>query len=328
MQRLFEFVGVRPTESRQAWVALASKEFFDGDPQLDWNHGLRFTFDKALGYPISLTRFHGPMQLSYRRSWHHIRANKVGVRILWFVRRGGCTFIRSGDECRVGPGHAAIINSNLPYYVKMSCAGDSVHESILAVVPSHLCLTHIPGAEGYNGNFSLKSSEGGMIHRLIDFIFEESDNFTRATAEPLAVCFLKAVARTMGDAGEAFPQRQGLAARRLADIHNYIAMNATDPELSHNKVAANCGIRPRYLCHLLRADKTSFSDLLWKHRVERAHDLLTSAAARDHLISEIAFMSGFKTAAHFSRVFKDFYGCPPHDYRVSHAIERPKQVVA
>jgi AraC-like DNA-binding protein len=29
-------------------------------------------------------------------------------------------------------------------------------------------------------------------------------------------------------------------------------------------------------------------------------------------------MSGFKSAAHFSRMFKDAYGCTPREFRAAH----------
>jgi transcriptional regulator GlxA family with amidase domain len=39
------------------------------------------------------------------------------------------------------------------------------------------------------------------------------------------------------------------------------------------------------------------------------------AATRNYSIREVAFMSGFKSAAHFSRRFKATYGRPPRKYR-------------
>src|SRR3546814_9109852 len=100
------------------------------------------------------------------------------------------------------------------------------------------------------------------------------------------------------------PRRQRLVDKRLADIENYILMNLTDPDLCYDKVAASCGISPRYLCYVLKANNTSFSDLLWKNRLPKARDWLVSRATRHYPIHELAFSHWVKNAAHFSRRFQ------------------------
>jgi AraC-like DNA-binding protein len=134
-------------------------------------------------------------------------------------------------------------------------------------------------------------------------------------AKPLADGLLAAIANTLGCANVRIARKHRLFDKRIADIENYILMNATDPELSHDRVAENCGISPRYLCYALKAHGTSFSELLWKTRLPRARERLISPKLRDFQIHEISFMSGFKSAAHFSRMFKAEYGCTPRRYR-------------
>jgi hypothetical protein len=75
---------------------------------------------------------------------------------------------------------------------------------------------------------------------------------------------------------------------------------------------------PRYLCFLLKANNTSFSELVWQNRLPRARDQLVSPQTRDYPIHEIAHMSGFKSAAHFSRMFKSAYGMAPREFRMHH----------
>jgi AraC-like DNA-binding protein len=181
-------------------------------------------------------------------------------------------------------------------------------------------MTHLSQAEGFIGTFSLTSSEGRLVERLLDILMDQGDDLNRALAEPLANGFLQAVSESLGTQKLNPPRRQKLFDKRLADIENYILMNLTDPDLCYDKVAASCGISPRYLCYLLKANNTSFSDLVWKNRLPQARDWLVSPAMRDYPIHEIAFMSGFKSAAHFSRMFKANYGCPPREFRAAHGI--------
>jgi transcriptional regulator GlxA family with amidase domain len=66
---------------------------------------------------------------------------------------------------------------------------------------------------------------------------------------------------------------------------------------------------------VLKANNTSFSDVLWNLRLLKARDWLVSDPFQQYPIHKIAGMSGFKSAAHFSRMFKSTYGVPPKAYR-------------
>jgi signal transduction histidine kinase/DNA-binding response OmpR family regulator/ligand-binding sensor domain-containing protein len=56
----------------------------------------------------------------------------------------------------------------------------------------------------------------------------------------------------------------------------------------------------------------STSQLIRKIRLEKAKELLDLGELN---VSEVAYMVGFKTQAHFSRVFSEAFGVPPSDYR-------------
>lgn len=320
MHNLFSFTGKTPADSLANWAAMSSREFYDGDLETDPGEKPELTFDKALGFPISLTHLTCRGSMAYRRSWRHIRTNKVGVRVIWFVKNGSLKIVRSQGSCTIEAGQAGIIDSNAPFHAKLIPDEGGTHESYQAIVPAHLFLTHMPEAEKFTDTFSLTTSEGHVVERLLDLLAGEGENLNRKTAQPLVESFLEAIGEAIGCRHMDIPRRQRLVDKRLADIENYILMNLTDPDLCYDKVAASCGISPRYLCYVLKANNTSFSDLLWQNRLPKARDWLVSPATRDYPIHEIAFMSGFKSAAHFSRMFKATYGCPPREYRVLHGI--------
>ena len=113
------------------------------------------------------------------------------------------------------------------------------------------------------------------------------------------------------------PRRKRLIDQRFEDIEAYVAKNLTDPDLNYIEVAAKCGISARYFCHVLKEHGTSFSELLWSQRLRQARSWLESGEYQDHPIYQIAFMAGFKSAAHFSRMFKEFHGCSPREFRAT-----------
>ncbi|MFD2136341.1 helix-turn-helix domain-containing protein [Novosphingobium resinovorum] len=95
----------------------------------------------------------------------------------------------------------------------------------------------------------------------------------------------------------------------------FIEVHLADPLLSTAMVAKGCGISPRYLSFLLRMRDTSFSELVWEQRLAKARDWLAASDPREVSIGEIAYGVGFKSPAHFSRMFKRVFGANPREYR-------------
>lgn len=318
MQRLFSNFGRAAQNARNAWAEISRREFYDGDLEMAGGDMSDLLFEKALHYPISLTHLTSRTTLSYRRTPQHIRNNRVGFRVIWFVRQGSLKIVRTQGVCVIRAGEAGILDSNVPFSASLHPEGDGLHESYQAIVPPDLFLAHLQEADKFTDAFSLDTPEGKVVHRLLELLVENGERLSRQACKPMVESLLEAIADNLRARNIDMPRRQRLVDRRLQDIENYILMNLTDPDLCYDKVASSCGISPRYLCYLLKANNTSFSELLWKNRLPKARDWLVAPSTRDYPIHEIAYMSGFKSAAHFSRMFKSTYGCPPREYRAAH----------
>ena len=94
-------------------------------------------------------------------------------------------------------------------------------------------------------------------------------------------------------------------------------MHLSDSKLSIATVAKGCGISPRYLSFLLKLHGTPFSTLVWDKRLKMASGWLSQSKPSDISVSEIAYRVGFKSPAHFSRMFKRVYGMSPCEYRAA-----------
>lgn len=318
MQRLYRSAGNGTAESEKSWAKISQREFYDGDLDVAAHDMSETIFEKALQYPISLTHLVTRSIMSYRRSSQHIRNNKVGFRVIWFVKQGSVKIVRAQGASTIRAGEAGILDSNVPFCATLQNDGLSSHESYQAIVPPDMFLRHLQEADKFTGTFSLETREGRIVNHLLDLLVENGELLSRQAAKPLVESLLEAIADNLRASDLHMPRRQRLVDRRLMDIENYILMNLTDPELCYDKVATSCGISPRYLCYVLKANNTSFSELLWKNRLPKARDWLVASSTRDYPIHEIAYMSGFKSAAHFSRMFKTAYGCPPREYRAAH----------
>jgi AraC family transcriptional activator of tynA and feaB len=306
-----------PVDAWRSVDATIVRELFSGRLEFDPAISPEASFSKALGSPISLTHFNTDMPLTYRRTWHDIRGNRAGVKVIWVIRRGSLQILRSIGSCVVDAGNAGILDSNAPFQVKMLVDQCGLHESLQIIIPPDLFATHLPGAERHNEAFALNSTAGHLAQSLLALLVEKGELLNRKTAASLSEVLLAAIGENIGIQPDSC-RRQGLVDRRLVDIEEFIAMNLADPHLSYSKVAESCGISTRYLRHILKANGKSYSELLWRSRLPKARDLLISSATRNYSIREVAFMSGFKSAAHFSRRFKATYGRPPRKYRDTH----------
>jgi AraC family transcriptional regulator, positive regulator of tynA and feaB len=326
MHTLFSYRGSDAEEMRRSYDKIVRQEFYDGEIEMDPANTFDITIQKAIAHPITLTRFVMRSGVSVRRSWSHIRGNQVGLRVLWFIRQGTLRLVRSRSVSVAEAGQCALLDSSAPFHARATVGPEGVFDSVQAIIPAHLFLTHLPLAAKFYSTFEIGAGEIEVITKLLDLMFGEGDHLSRNAIEPLVAAFLELVSDSIREVAEGTAHRRTVVDKRLADIEAYIQRNLTNPDLSYDEVAAGCGISPRYLCYVLKANSTSFSHLVWSQRLPMAREWLISEAMHDYPIHEIAFSAGFKSAAHFSRMFKATYGCSPKALRALHAASRTSPV--
>jgi AraC family transcriptional regulator, positive regulator of tynA and feaB len=317
METLFNYSGRYVPEVCRSYTRIVRREFYDGELQTGADGLFSLNQEKALESPIALLRITSGSRISFRRAWHHIRNDRVGVRVIWFVRRGLLEIVRPNGTRTATAGQCMIVDSDVPFVAKTSVDTQGIHESYQAVVPAHLFLSYLPDGDGLMEAYSTEEGSGRLAVALLHFLFAESAGLSPQAAEPLALGFLRLIAEHV-DRSPHRRQRQTCAERHRASIEEYVMKHLTDSTLTYDKVATNCGISPRYLSYLLKAGDTSFSELLWSRRLAKATEWLVSEAMRHRMIQEIAFMAGFKSAAHFSRMFRAERGCSPKEFRAAH----------
>lgn len=86
-----------------------------------------------------------------------------------------------------------------------------------------------------------------------------------------------------------------------------------DPDLTPSVVAARLGISKRVLHAHFAAQHATFMETLYSFRLEQARSVLARKKAG---VAEVAEASGFRSAAHFARRFKQSYGVTPATIRM------------
>lgn len=97
-------------------------------------------------------------------------------------------------------------------------------------------------------------------------------------------------------------------------ILNYIEENYSR-DITLDSVALYVSMNPAYLSRFFKQHtKCNFLDYLSKFRVEKAIGFLQDPTVR---IGEICEMVGYKTPQHFYKVFKQYAGCTPSEFRTN-----------
>jgi len=98
-------------------------------------------------------------------------------------------------------------------------------------------------------------------------------------------------------------------------IKTFIEQNLRDTELDTRLITRHAGLSARYINNLFEDEGTSLMRYVWKRRLENCRKDMQNPAYAGHRITDIAFRWGFNDAAHFSRAFKQQFGCSPREFR-------------
>jgi AraC-like DNA-binding protein len=111
------------------------------------------------------------------------------------------------------------------------------------------------------------------------------------------------------------PTRPRATVELLLQAQAHIETSLGDPSLNPEQVARACFISTRYLHRVFESEGLRVCDFIRSARLERCCRDLTDPAFAHQPIQEIAARWGLPNAPHFSRVFREAYGCSPREYR-------------
>lgn len=108
---------------------------------------------------------------------------------------------------------------------------------------------------------------------------------------------------------------------RWGQILNFLDIYVFDPDASSAAACArSIGISERYLHRLFALRGLRYSRLLLERRLVAARSMLSCTGYRKLTIGLIAYQCGFKDPAHFSRVFRTFFGLSPQQFRIASKV--------
>jgi AraC family transcriptional activator of tynA and feaB len=316
-ETLFVFDKGNYRECQSAYRGEKNQEYYLGDYMIEAGSVIDVRAEKKAVGSCSIIRLKSKTRLSFRRSWTHIREDATDVTVLWFVKRGRLSISHQCGQSVAEAGDFAITKSMTPFYIECQPDEDSQHEVLHVIVPTHVFRRFIPHEIKAGFTVAGRAREFAIAERILVDVFEDAGELREHIEQLLVDSALAVVADAIKDSGNSMLVRQSLPDIRLQDALRYIDVHLSDPNLTITMVAEASEISPRYLSFLLKQNGTPFSELVWEKRMEIASRWLSSSRPSEISIAQIAFRVGFKSPAHFSRMFKRVFKKGPREYRAA-----------
>lgn len=148
----------------------------------------------------------------------------------------------------------------------------------------------------------------------IQRLFEDLKGAADGLGNPRPVCALivEQMLVLLADRSLSGPPEDAALGRRFRTLRARLRELALENR-SLDQVAAACGVSTSYLSRLFRRfDTVTPHQYLVQCRMAFAASLLLD---RQLLVKEVALLSGYEDQYHFSRKFKEVYGCSPEAFR-------------
>lgn len=227
--------------------------------------------------------------------------------------RGHGMVEQDGRETLMAPGDFAVYDSRRPYTLRFS----EDFEEIVLKVRGDTLRAAVRGVEALTATkVDGRSGPGRILHGMLQSLRTDLDTLPPNSSAAVGDSLVSLVAAGLGTLqGPQRVEASALKTYHLERIRRCIDERLHEPSLTIESVAHQLGMSESHLHRLFAGEPQSPAQYLWARRMERCcRDLLNKKlAARP--VSEIAFRWGFNDAAHFSRAFRERYGCPPREWR-------------
>jgi AraC-like DNA-binding protein len=248
-----------------------------------------------------------------RRTARHIRRCDAGLYQLFVQVHGTGLARQNGHEAELGPGDLSLTDLSRPFH----CVHPARTAILLRFPRTMLPLPERHVAEVAGARIPGDRGLGALVSDLARQIPPHLD---RAGVTRLGTALLDlltvAIGAEVGHGSTVPPETHQRAL--LVRIRSFIERHIADPDLTPASIADAHHISVRYLHKLFQSEQTTVAAHIRRRRLERCSRDLIDPASAQRPVGEIARSSGFTSAAHFSRLFRDAYGLPPSEFRIAH----------
>ena len=256
----------------------------------------------------------GPQKVM--RTAGHIARSSDDDFLVSIQARGRGVVRQDGRDAVLSVGDFALYDSTRPYQLLF----DDAFEQIVLKLPGERLRSELRDTEALTATtVSGREGAGHLLISMIRTLREDIDALQPASALAVAngvLNILVAGLQTLPAARS--PGLSQLAAFHLARIKRRIDEQLADPALSVSSLAAQLGLSASQVHRVFGSEPLTPAQYIWERRLEACSRDLREPRLAGRTVSEIAFGRGFNDAAHFSRVFRERFGCSPREWRLRH----------
>lgn len=230
------------------------------------------------------------------------------------VEEGQALIVQDGRETHLGPGDMAVYDTNRPYTLAYE---EAARMSIIMFpkdqldIPANL-IAHLTARR-----MSSDIGTGAIIRPFLTSLADNVNDLKGFQARRLYRSAIDLVGTLFDEKLETFAPNHE-EGNLLNAIYHYIDAHLGDPGLNPVQIAAAHFISVRNLHMIFHQQQTTVSTMIRTRRLQDCHDDIVNPLLADRTITSIAANYGFLDAAHFSRLFRTYFGVTPSEMRKHH----------
>lgn len=313
-QSTWDTAGVRPAEQFAYYREAICQAFMNLTPEPAAAPGFPASVEHVRLGDAAINRVSFPEHV-VRRSAADIAASDRSCFYLNLKLAGRCRIQQNGREISLSPGQVGIFDSDRQFAL-LHDRGPQLRVASFWV-PAEVLRERLPAS--FNVAAARVSDDPHVGHLIVETARTLSDGALRMSEDESVHLFralIELVAVSLSRHSRAgTAEAESLADATTLAVKRAIHRRLREPGLAVADVAEAVGISERYVHKLLARSGSSFTDYVIDHRLDGAARDLGDPAMADRAIGAIAFDWGFSDLSHFTRRFKQRFGCRPRDWR-------------
>ena len=219
---------------------------------------------------------------------------------------------QDGKEAVLQPGDMTLYDATRPHHIQ--CPKD--FGKILLSIPRPLLRARMAAAEHCTAlKISGAAGIGAVTSEFLRTSSREAGTLTASDITTLADQTLDLLTLAAASVRPADFTLSRSRSTSLYRIKTLIERCLQDVDLDSAAIARRAGLSARYINGLFGEEGTSLMRYVWKRRLEHCAKDMREPHHESDPIADIAFRWGFGDASHFSRAFKQHFGCAPREFR-------------
>jgi AraC family transcriptional activator of tynA and feaB len=226
---------------------------------------------------------------------------------------GDYLMMQNGREVFLQPGDMTIYDATRPH--RIQCPNEFT--KLIISIPRALFRDSVAGIDNCTALRIPGTAGAGLIaSNFLRSLASQTDHlkaYEFSTLSDHALDLLALAAASVRPVDYSLSRSRAIAINR---IKAFIEQRLADSSLNSTMIANCVGLSSRYINDLFAEEGTSLMRYVWKRRLENCRKDMLDPVHAGHRLSDIAFRWGFNDLSHFSRAFKQQFGCSPRNFRL------------